>query len=463
MRDERNEENSISKLFEAARRSSSERFSFLSVLSSETRVGILRELRKGSRNVSQLAEALAVHQTQVSQSLKVLAEAGFIKKKVEGRFRIYALANLDLLDFLDAIEHMTPRSARGGGETARVSQTGLRAIIENAPISMAVTDAEGRYTFVGGSALKRFGFTEDQFLGKSVFELYKDDRAVVDNMRKAYAGVQVVWTNPLKDRLFQMTSIPSIGPNGKVESVMTIVLDITEKEEHQQWLHAILEAAPMSVSVTDRAGKYEFLAGEYVKRSGKDAAFFMGKSIFDMYADEPNIIDNMRRAYAGEKIKWCLERHGRTLEVTCMPIAGPDGKTARVVSVTHDVTERPDEGDQARGALAERRAELLLERLPTPAMLFAADGRATACNGAWRARTGWLVEQTVGDGWLAAVHPEDRNHVARRLRTVFDDGAKGNAVFRFFDAAEQVIEFQPVDPGEGAPTQWLAFITPTGR
>src|SRR5687768_3020608 len=52
---------------------------------------ILDVLATGERSVSQLVEALAIAQPQVSKHLKVLREVGLVEVRDEGRRRLYCL------------------------------------------------------------------------------------------------------------------------------------------------------------------------------------------------------------------------------------------------------------------------------------------------------------------------------------------------------------------------------------
>ena len=60
-------------------------------IASETRRRILDALAERERNVGELVEIAGVSQPAVSQHLKVLAEAGLVDERREGRFRFYRL------------------------------------------------------------------------------------------------------------------------------------------------------------------------------------------------------------------------------------------------------------------------------------------------------------------------------------------------------------------------------------
>ena len=60
-------------------------------IASDTRRKLLDALAVRERHVGELVEIAAVSQPAVSQHLKVLAEAGLVVERREGRFRFYRL------------------------------------------------------------------------------------------------------------------------------------------------------------------------------------------------------------------------------------------------------------------------------------------------------------------------------------------------------------------------------------
>ncbi|OPY26670.1 MAG: sensory histidine kinase AtoS [Methanocella sp. PtaU1.Bin125] len=59
---------------------------------------------------------------------------------------------------------------------------------------------------------------------------------------------------------------------------------------------------------------------------------------------------------------------------------------------------------------------LLLEVLPSPVWVAAADGRCVFFNKGWLRYTGRTMEQELGDGWMEGVHPDDVAKVRAKFR-----------------------------------------------
>ncbi len=64
---------------------------FFKHLSDATRLEIIKQLRKGKKSVSQIADATKFEQSRVSHTLRKLKEAGFVTVKQQGKERVYAL------------------------------------------------------------------------------------------------------------------------------------------------------------------------------------------------------------------------------------------------------------------------------------------------------------------------------------------------------------------------------------
>jgi DNA-binding transcriptional ArsR family regulator len=64
----------------------------LSALAAPERLRIVRFLRDGPRNVSEIAQMLQTPPVNVSHHLNVLLHAGLLRRRKQGRFVLYSLA-----------------------------------------------------------------------------------------------------------------------------------------------------------------------------------------------------------------------------------------------------------------------------------------------------------------------------------------------------------------------------------
>ncbi|GAC1470951.1 MAG: hypothetical protein NVSMB9_16590 [Isosphaeraceae bacterium] len=110
----------------------------------------------------------------------------------------------------------------------------------------------------------------------------------------------------------------------------------------------------------------------------------------------------------------------RDLLASGQALHGPEGEPLGAVVVMHDVTERREaEAERARLATervarahaeaAERRYRTLAEAIPQIVWTARPDGNVEYFNGRWYAYTGLSAEQSRGEGWAAALHPDDQS------------------------------------------------------
>ena len=140
---------------------------------------------------------------------------------------------------------------------------------------------------------------------------------------------------------------------------------------------------------------------------------------------------------------------------------GDDGNPVRFVGVVMDVTERR-EAQRAVEFNHGRRAALLEA---TSALTWTADLSGQAIDStAWCELTGMLPEHCAGQGWLDAVHPNDRDRVRTAYSTAlarsetFDTDYRvmtRDGVYRWFNARSA-----PVRDVSGTIREWQAVLLP---
>ena len=104
------------------------------------------------------------------------------------------------------------------------------------------------------------------------------------------------------------------------------------------------------------------------------------------------------------------------VSVSLAPIPGPDGRPEGAAMIVRDV------GEQARAAAAlaasEARFRAFAEASPVGIFATDAQGRCTYTNARWQAIYGLGAEQALGEGWLVALHPDDRARVQAVMQRI---------------------------------------------
>ena len=141
-----------------------------------------------------------------------------------------------------------------------------------------------------------------------------------------------------------------------------------------------------------------------------------------------------------------------------------DREDARILGSLTDFTGlalRTFEAQQQRKADAQNR--LLLEAIPGLVGTAEADGNASFFNERWLNYTGMNLEQALGGGWRAAIHPEDLPPYEKAWRTALRTGEgydveyrlrRGDGLYR-----RQLGHVAPLRNSSGEVVLWLVTST----
>jgi PAS domain S-box-containing protein len=128
---------------------------------------------------------------------------------------------------------------------------------------------------------------------------------------------------------------------------------------------AVVTNLPIALFAVDSDGVFTLAEGEGLDVLGLEADKVVGQSIFKSYRDVPQVVENTRRALAGQASKVFTELGGMTFETRYSPL-WEDGKFSGVLGVAFDITERKRAWEALQES--ERRFSTLLSN--TPAMVY---------------------------------------------------------------------------------------------
>ncbi len=188
-------------------------------------------------------------------------------------------------------------------------------------------------------------------------------------------------------------------------------------EENRKRFQAILESAPMVLWTLDRKGIITFAEGKSLAAMGLEAGRITGRSVFDLYADNPQIVENFRRTLNGETFDAVVELKGRFYETRSVPDTDEAGAPAGTIGVAVDVTDRALA--QRRLAESELRFRSAFRTNPDSININRfSDGLYLDVNDGFTGLTGYSRDEVIGrssldiDIWY---DPADREQLVREL------------------------------------------------
>lgn len=126
-------------------------------------------------------------------------------------------------------------------------------------------------------------------------------------------------------------------------------------QKTERGLRAILTNAPVVLFTTDHLGVITFSEGKGLEAAGLNASDLMGRSVFELFRDSDDLLDNIRRALDGETFTIQVDFGGATFETHYGPLYDDAGGVRGVIGVAAEITNRVRaEGELQQALDAER-------------------------------------------------------------------------------------------------------------
>src|SRR5690349_15543169 len=129
---------------------------------------------------------------------------------------------------------------------------------------------------------------------------------------------------------------------------------------------------------------------------------------------------DVAKPVAGPASRAGRARDDRHWAFSWFPSHDPEGNIAGVALIAVDVTDRQNSAEAVRRS--EERYRSLVQAGAQVVWVTTPTGQIAEDSPEWRWITGQSLEEYLGNGWLDAVHPEDRERVERDWRECVGDG-----------------------------------------
>ena len=293
-------------------------------------------------------------------------------------------------------------------DALRKSEEHFRSLIDNASDIVTILSEDGIFRYTSPSAQRLLGYAPSELLERNAFEfVHPDDLPVV---AEALArAVQTPGTPQSAEFRFRhrdgtLRVLESVG-QARVDATgaATYIVnsrDITERLAQERALRAskerlrtVVAGAPLVLFALDRDGVFQLVEGKGLEGIGVRPAQLVGQSAFQVYADLPQALADLRRALAGESFSSTVEVFGFVFEAWYSPMRDANGVVSGVIGVATDITERRRAEEALRRSEESNRA--LVEHATYGIYRSTPAGRFLSVNPALVKMLGYASEEAL--------------------------------------------------------------------
>lgn len=239
-------------------------------------------------------------------------------------------------------------------ETLKVleeSERKYRSYIEKSPFGLFIARTDGRFIDVNEAACRITGYTSEEILSMSVFDLHNDltipeardhfSRVV----REGSASGSTMFVHKSGEIRSWFIEAVALAPN----SFMAFVQDTTERRSMEMELREkerAVECASSGIALFDLDGRFKYVNERVLEILGlSDESEIIGKSFVDLHADHSPPTELMEAIMRGDS--WrdevpLLRKDGKKVltEMVTTLVVGNDRKPLAVMCSINDITER---------------------------------------------------------------------------------------------------------------------------
>jgi PAS domain S-box-containing protein len=238
-------------------------------------------------------------------------------------------------------------------EALRQSEERYRQLVELSPEAIIV-QRDGKFLYVNPAAVRLWGAENpEDLLGTPVLDIvhpaYRE--ATQERIQKIEKfGSSTALTELKHVRLngevidVEVTGMPFIY-RGQT-AVQAVIRDVTDRRrgkealrQSETRLRTVVGSASLILFVLNKDGIFTLAEGEGLKSLGVKPDDLVGHSVFELYGHNADIINNIRRALAGETFSATVEIADLAFGTRYSPLTDETDQVIGVIGVATDITE----------------------------------------------------------------------------------------------------------------------------
>ncbi|MEL7243473.1 MAG: PAS domain S-box protein, partial [Cyanobacteria bacterium J06573_2] len=319
----------------------------------------------------------------------------------------------------------------------REREEAFRAIFENAAVGIAQVSPEGNFIKINEQFCQIVGYSQSELLTLNCSSITHPDSLAdyldfceqiannqidVFSMEKAFItkDKQKIWTN--------LTASVVREPSGEIKYIIGVIEDISERKLAQKKMHIaterlqyLLTSSPAVIFSRLPSGiDNTFISKNVVEIVGYQAQQFLSDSGFWLRHVHPDDVSKLQK-----QLSQALDREYATCEYRFLHgdgtyhwfqekirlIRDDRGEPIEYVGCLADINERKQ--TELDLQISQQRYKNLAEASPVAIINTDTDGLCIYFNQHWSEIARLSTAESLGDGWIKVLHPQDRERVVK--------------------------------------------------
>lgn len=140
---------------------------------------------------------------------------------------IVALTVFSLFVYFDLLSRLRTQNA------LRESEQKFRTVIDGSPVIIWSIDMKGIITLSEGKGLESLQVKPGELVGLNIFDLYKDNQPIMDNIHRALKGEAFIGEGKIGNIFLETFHSPLFGKNNELKGIIGVTYDITQRKKSE--------------------------------------------------------------------------------------------------------------------------------------------------------------------------------------------------------------------------------------
>src|SRR5258708_1988936 len=330
-------------------------------------------------------------------------------------------------------------------EMVPTSQPLSVAVLDELHARIAVLTPEGIVLEINAAPLADVHLRREEVIGRPLAQTpwWSFSPASQEQLRAAIArastGETVLFETLVRPREemflhFEVVLTPHVNADQHIEYLVIAGIDITARKRAEREIHAPIDAIPQLVWTGRPDGYVDYYNQRWRDYTGMTTKQAQGEGWMQcthpddrqrVLAVWQSAVQTGRPYEAEQRLRHGTSGDYRWFLIQAVPFTDAQGTILKYIGTCTDIHDKKQAEDELR---------VLIDAIPQFVWMIRPDGSSEYCNRRWRDYTTMTSQQSQGDGWLQAIHPDDYQHTMTAWHHARASGEPFEIECRFKDA-----------------------------